>query len=400
MSAAEKVAPSDLYITLELHRRIPRITDHLREKMALQDIAAQMIDHPERVLPKLVERAMEMTGAVSAGISAFEAQEGTAGIFRWRDLKGELAQFEGATTPRNYSPCGVCLDRFEPTLTRRPERHYTWIAEAGVSCPEVLLVPLYIAHGEPLGTLWIVSEQEGYFDSGHARIMRELASFTGIALAMLRDRQRLQDAVTQQELLTAEMSHRVKNLFSVVDAMIHVSRRSATSAADMAKILSGRVHALAAAHALVRRSFHTGEGEPLQSAASLNALLLAILKPYDVPGAERFVLEGQEIDLGSDAATSLALVFHELATNAAKYGALLRDEGRVSVNWGREGETLALQWRESGGPAIAAEPMREGFGSTLARDTILRHLGGTFTLNWQAQGLVAEFVLPLAKLTR
>jgi two-component sensor histidine kinase len=93
-------------------------------------------------------------------------------------------------------------------------------------------------------------------------------------------------------------------------------------------------------------------------------------------------------------------VFHELATNAAKYGALLRDEGRVSVSWGREGETLALQWRESGGPAIAAEPMREGFGSTLARDTILRHLGGTFTLNWQAQGLVAEFVLPLAKLTR
>ena len=83
MSAAGAVVPSDLYITPELHRRVPKITDHLREKMALQDIAAQIVDHPERVLPKLVERAMEMTGAVSAGISAFEPREGTDGIFRW-----------------------------------------------------------------------------------------------------------------------------------------------------------------------------------------------------------------------------------------------------------------------------------------------------------------------------
>jgi two-component sensor histidine kinase len=126
-----------------------------------------------------------------------------------------------------------------------------------------------------------VSEEEGYFDSGHARIMRELASFTGIALAMLRDQQRLQDAVTQQELLTAEMSHRVKNLFSIVDLMIRVSQKSATSPAGMAETLSGRLHALAAAHALVRRSFSTGVGQPSQPAASLNDLILLILKPYD-----------------------------------------------------------------------------------------------------------------------
>ncbi|MBV8736771.1 MAG: histidine kinase, partial [Alphaproteobacteria bacterium] len=313
-------------------------------------------------------------------------------------LKGELTRFEGATTPRNYSPCGVCLDRFEPTLTRRPERYYTWIAEAGVSCPEVLLVPLYVARGQPLGTLWIVSEQEGYFDSGHARIMRELASFTGIALSILQDRQQLQDAVTQQEILTAEISHRVKNLFSIVDAMIHISKRSATSVADMATILSGRLHALAAAHALVRPSFSTRESQPLQPAASLSTLILTILKPHEMVGAARFVVEGPDIRLGSQATTSLALVFHELATNAAKYGALLRDEGRVSISWGQEGEALALQWRESGGPVIAAEPVQKGFGSTLARNTIIYQLGGTFTLDWQAQGLVASFLLPLANL--
>jgi two-component sensor histidine kinase len=398
MSAAEAIAPSDLYITLELQRRVPKATDYLSEKLALQDIAAQMVDDPEQVLPKLVERAMAMTGAASAGISAFEAQEGTAGIFRWRHLRGELARFVGATTPRDYSPCGVCLDRFEPTLTRRPERHYSWIAEAGVVCPEVLLVPLYVARGEPLGTLWIVSEEEGYFDSGHARIMRELATFTGIALAMLRDQQRLQDAVTQQELLTAEMSHRVKNLFSIVDVMIRVSQKSATSPAHMAKILSGRLHALAAAHAFVRRSFSKDGGQPPQPGISLNDLSLAILKPYELPDIKRFVVEGPDISLGSHAITGLALVFHEFATNAAKYGALAREDGRVSVSWRHEGETLALQWRETGGPMITAEPVQQGFGSTLARNTVVRQLGGAFSLSWRQEGLLADFTLPLAKL--
>jgi two-component sensor histidine kinase len=398
-NAAVTGAPPDLYITPELHRRVPKITDHLSEKLALQDIAAQIIDHPEQVLPKLVERAMDMTGAASAGISAYEKQEGTPGIFRWRDLKGELARFEGATTPRDYSPCGVCLDRFEPTLTRHPERHYTWIAEAGVRCPEVLLVPLYVARGEPLGTLWIVSEREGYFDSGHARIMRELASFTGIALAMLRDQQRTQIALKQQEVLTAEMSHRVKNLFSVVASMINVSKRSATSVADMAEILSGRLHALSAAHALVRPSFSSGIGEPFKGTAGLRGLISAILKPYEAADTMRFVAEGEEIILGDRATTSLALVIHELATNAAKYGALCQEGGSVSISWQLREKAVVLRWVESGGPAIAAEPVHQGFGSALARNTIVHQLGGTFAMNWLEKGLAAEFVLPLGTLT-
>ncbi|MBV8474190.1 MAG: GAF domain-containing protein, partial [Hyphomicrobiales bacterium] len=354
MSVAEAVAPNDLYITSALYRRAPKRVDFLREKLALQDIAAQMVDDPEQVLPRLVERAMEITGAASAGISAFEPQEGTAGIFRWRDLRGELARFEGSITPRNYSPCGVCLDRFEPTLTRRPERYYTWIAEAGVCCPEVLLAPLYIAHGQPLGTLWIVAEREGDFDSGHARIIQELASFVGDALAMVQDKQRLEEALKQQEMLAAEMSHRVKNLFSVVDAMICASKRSVASAGDMAAILSGRLHALATAHSLVRRSFSRELDKSLPPTASLKAVIDAILEPYAVADAERLLARGPEIALGSHATTSIALVLHEFATNAAKYGALASDEGRVSVSWREENATLAMRWRESGGPAIVA----------------------------------------------
>ena len=112
----------------------------------------------------------------------------------------------------------------------------------------------------------------------------------------------------------------------------------------------------------------------------------------------RFVLEGPGIRLGARATTALALVLHEFATNAAKYGAFSGDGGCVSVRWSQRGDALALQWRETGGPEIAAEPTRQGFGSTLARDTIVRQLEGTFTLHWRKEGLAADFVLPLAML--
>ncbi|WP_310065199.1 HWE histidine kinase domain-containing protein [Paraburkholderia caledonica] len=398
MAARASVPPYDLYITPELQRGVPNVVDHLGEKLALQDIGAQMLDHPEQLLPKLVERAMLMTGATSAGISAFEPQEGTAGIFRWRHLRGKLAPFEGGTTPRNYSPCGVCLDRFEPTLTRHPERHYSWIAEAGVSCPEVLLVPLYVAHGQPLGTLWIVSEEEGHFDSGHARIMRELASFVAIALAMQQNQERLREALNQQEMLTREMDHRVNNVFAVVDSMIQVGARLATSTADFAKTLSGRLHALAASHALARQSPRASPTASVSSSATLRGLTDAIFEPYRSAEHDRFIVIGEDLSLGEQAMTGLALVLHELATNAAKYGALSADGGRVLLSWERRDEVLDFLWQEDGGPTIDAPPEKEGFGAMLLRNSVTRRFRGSLELRWHKQGLKVRFALPLASL--
>jgi two-component sensor histidine kinase len=199
-------------------------------------------------------------------------------------------------------------------------------------------------------------------------------------------------------MLAAEMSHRVKNLFSVLDAMIHVSKRSASSAAEMATILSGRLHALAAAHTIVRPGFSSELNRSGPLTASLNAVVHAILKPYEAADFERFLAVGPEINLGSQAATSMALVFHELATNAAKYGALSREQGRVSVSWEKMGDVVTLHWQERGGPSIETEPNQQGFGSTLARDAIMRQLDGSASFDWQKQGLLARFVLPIAKL--
>ena len=197
MTQKPELTVADVFITDQLDRRVPKKTDYLQEKLALQDLAARMADQPEEVLPRFVDLALEMTGGVSAGLSLYEADP-APGVFRWQFLRGTLEPFNGATTPRDFSPCGITLDRNAPVLALHPERVYGWIADANIVVPEVLLVPLYLGEKVPLGTLWIVSDREGHFDSGHARAITELAAFVGIALRMVRSEQRLNQALEAQ----------------------------------------------------------------------------------------------------------------------------------------------------------------------------------------------------------
>jgi two-component sensor histidine kinase len=339
----------DVTITEELTRRGSAAPDYVREKEAIEELAEQMVDRPSELLPRLVGLGLELCRAASAGVSVLEGDR-----FRWLGLRGALAVFEGETTPRNFSPCGVCLDQNQTILMERPERIYRWIADAGISVPEVLLVPLMMKDAGPLGTLWIVAREGQKFDAGHARVMTELARFTGRALRMVLADDRLKRALDVQETLAREMGHRVKNLFSIIEAMIRMSARNSRTKEDLVESLSGRVHALAAANALVRRTFSDAE---LEEKVDIGDVIAAVLRPYREP-----VLSGPSVPLGERAVNNIALVFHELATNAAKYGALTVDSGRVTVDWRIHDRMIALAWTETGGPAITA-PGRKGFGS-------------------------------------
>ena len=169
---------SDIIISHELLLRTGQ-PDYLREKLALQDLAQHMSEQPSELLPRLVNLAMEACDSDSAGISVLRGDQ-----FHWLGLQGALKKFEGATTPRNFSPCGVCLDELAPVLMENPERQYGWISEAGIVVPEVLLVPLM--DGErALGTLWVVAREGQHFDAEHARAVTELSKFAGIALRMI-----------------------------------------------------------------------------------------------------------------------------------------------------------------------------------------------------------------------
>jgi signal transduction histidine kinase/ActR/RegA family two-component response regulator len=206
---APKLTIADVFITDELDRRAPKKIDYLQEKLALQELAARMADEPEEVLPRFVDLALEMTGGASGGLSLYE-EDPAPGVFRWQYLRGLLAPFNGATTPRDFSPCGITLDRNAPVLSLHPERVYDWIADANIIVPEVLLVPLYLGGTAPLGTLWIVSDREGHFDSGHARALTELAAFVGIALRMVRTEERLHQREAQLRDENASLEARVK----------------------------------------------------------------------------------------------------------------------------------------------------------------------------------------------
>jgi two-component sensor histidine kinase len=395
---AEQAAPpivNDVYITDELDRRAPKATDYRQEKLALQDLARQMIDHPADVLARLVDLAIQICGGISGGISLYESDP-APGVFRWHHLRGNLMRFTGSTTPRNFSPCGITLDSNKTILVKHPERIYTWLADSKISLAECLLVPLFVGGSEPLGTLWIVSESEGHFDSGHARVMTELANFAGMAVHMVRTEDRLKHSLEEQETLTREMGHRVKNMFAIVGSLIRASAKSATTPSEMAEILAGRMQALAAANALVRRNFHD---IAMTEAVDLGEIVRKILQPHEhAAEGSRYVIEGPPVRLGDRSINGIALVLHEFATNAAKYGALKNDGGSVAVKWREAAGGLILEWEERGGPAIMMPPGKHGFGTKLSQSTVVGQFNGTLTYDWQPEGLKVVMALPTASL--
>jgi two-component sensor histidine kinase len=388
-------AVDDVFITDELQKRTPKTTDYLEEKRALQDLAGRMADHPGDVLPRFVDLALAMTGGVAGGLSLYEPAP-APGVFRWQYLRGTLERFNGTTTPRNFSPCGVTLDQNRPVLSAHPERVYRWIADANITVPEVLLVPLYLGGAAPLGTLWIVSDRPGHFDSGHARVMTELASFVGIALRMLQAEQHLQRSLEEQRTLAEEMSHRVKNLFAVTHGLIRLSAKDADTKDDLVRIFCGRLEALSGAHALARREFGTSRS------SDLGDLIRTIVRPYEksaLDSSARFLVDGPLTPCADHATNGVALVVHELATNAAKYGALCTDDGEIDISWREVDGNVLLRWSECGGPLVGTRPAMSGFGSSLVQTIVVNQLGGSVDYDWRPDGLVVKLSIPVQRLS-
>jgi two-component sensor histidine kinase len=198
------------------------------------------------------------------------------------------------------------------------------------------------------------------------------------------------------ELLAGEMSHRVKNLLAIAAGLAEITSRSTETTTDMARELSLRFTALGRAHDLVR-PLPGGQGQ----AALLGDLLSVLLAPYDDLGAfsGRIRVAVERMGIGEAAATSLALVVHELATNSLKYGALSVETGTLDITSVSEGSEISVIWMEQGGPAVETPPEREGFGSKLVDRSMSRQLGGSLNYDWSMGGLTATLRLSRDKLT-
>ena len=202
-----------------------------------------------------------------------------------------------------------------------------------------------------------------------------------------------------KDVLSHELSHRIKNIFAVVSALAALSARQHPEAREYAAGLRTRIAALAQAHEFVRP--HAGGAEQVIGQMTLHAFLEALFRPYvSNDGRPRIQLEGDDAVFDDQAATSVALLFHELATNAAKYGALSEPDGLVSVETRRAGDRFVLTWHETGGPSILHVPVRTGFGSSLAMLSVEGQLGGLLTQDWRPEGLVVTADLPGTALSR
>lgn len=195
----------------------------------------------------------------------------------------------------------------------------------------------------------------------------------------------LKVAEEARQLLLRELNHRVKNLFAITAGMINMTARSSPSVSVMAQSLHGRLQALAKAHHLIQPAISAGSSAA--ETVAFHALLEEILSPHLADRDRQVTLKGPEIRLGPHASTSFALIFHELATNAAKYGPFRDADGRLDVRWRMDQDALHLEWQENVTKPEIKAPSQEGFGSKLARTSAIHHLGGSIDFEWLPGGV-------------
>jgi PAS domain S-box-containing protein len=208
------------------------------------------------------------------------------------------------------------------------------------------------------------------------------------------ERKRAQE---QERLLVREMNHRIKNLFALASSIISLSARDAETPQALKTNATERLAALARVHSLTLAR-HGQTDAVATMPTTLHTLIKAILAPYEAgaAGARRIALGGDDLELSASATTSFALLVHEFATNAAKYGALSGDRGTIDIETRRIGDRLTLTWIERDGPAVAPPSSAEGFGGYLARATV-KTLDGQITHDWDPAGITVTLNVALAR---
>jgi len=192
----------------------------------------------------------------------------------------------------------------------------------------------------------------------------------------------------QRQLLVNELNHRVKNTLATVQSLAMQTLRSTERSADARALLDARLTALARAHDLLTAENWEG--------ARLREVIIRALMAFN--SGARVAVNGPSVRLTPKQALSLSIALHELATNAAKYGALSTDAGKVDLTWEVRdegaGETLHLIWIESGGP-IVSPPARAGFGSRLIERSLAHDLGGEAHIAYRPEGVIATISTPI-----
>lgn len=297
------------------------------------------------------------------------------------------------------------------TWNNGAERIFGYTAEEAVGRPITIVIPADRLNEEPAILARIQSgERVDHFETVRRRkdgnlidisltispIRDDSGKIIG-ASKIARDISERRREAEHREMLLREMHHRVKNLFAVVASIITLAARSAVTPSDLAFSMKDRLMSLARAHEITLPSF---AGQSVEDPpATLFQLLSNILAPYGKDELRQWTLHGEDIQVNRAKITNLALLFHELATNAAKYGALSVGDGTVDITFAISPDTIELIWLEAHGP-IDADPSQasSGFGSILEQ-RIAQSLEIDIQRMWTPRGLSIRLSLPRLAIT-
>jgi PAS domain S-box-containing protein len=361
---------------------VPVIPGVLRAKVRVFVELFRKTRELEQMNLKLEQRVVERTAALEAtNARLVESEQGRSlalaagqmGSWEWEVGSTELKWDEG-----QYRIFGVDPRRFQPTVanTRRLVHSDDWrILEQAVAR---MAESAKTQHTEfrvlrPNGeTRWCTGTAAPSVDAT-GRVVR----ISGVTIDVT-DRQ---EAEERQNLLAREVDHRARNALAVIQSIIRLTR--AKSVDDYVAAIEGRIKALARAHTLLSDSRWNG--------ADLATLVGEELAPYRT--GDKITIDGPDISLEPSTAQGLALALHELATNAAKHGALSSERGRVGLAWQLRPDALVVDWTESGGPTIGP-PAARSFGLRVIRASIEQQLEGETAFDWDSKGLRCHLSIP------
>ena len=342
----------------------------------------ESFDRLTRLVTRLLSVPVALVSLVDDRRQFFKSQQGLGG---WA---GEKRQ-----TPLTHSFCQhVVIDRAPLVIpdAENDPRVCNNLAIPDLGVKAYLGIPLILPSGHVIGSLCAIDTTPHEWSDNDVKTVSDSAEIVMNEIGLRREIGRRREAESNQDLLIAELHHRVKNTLATVQALIQLSVAASPTLAQFRETIGVRIASLANTHTLLTHK--------RWRAISFRDLLMSELEPYAQPG--RITLEGDDFDLEAELATTIGMIIHELTTNAAKHGALSSPAGTIAVRWhvtdraDPDNLPIDLTWSESGGP-LSSFGGKKSFGSTLI-DRLVRQFGGTTAFDFMPEGLTfrASFAVP------
>ncbi|GGF80332.1 Two-component sensor histidine kinase, contains HisKA and HATPase domains [Mameliella alba] len=379
--------------TPEFRTEVQEVThqDRLRDPERLQALERTgLMDSPApgahqraaRIAARLMDVPVSLVSFVDDERQFFSAQTG---------ITGEAAEQRG--TPLSHSFCQYVVSSEEPLVVPDAEADSLVCDNSAVQDLNVrayLGVPIRSPDGHVLGSFCVIDDKPRDWTSDDIAKMRDIAD-------MIESDLRLRETLEERDIVMQEMTHRVKNLFTVINSILRMERNAHETADELAESVGARLKALSDAHEMIVPVVNVRRSEG--ATTTLDALTHKLLAPHGSEHETRITIQGEHVPVGPKAAVYLTLALHELATNAAKYGGLSTDGGQLAVKWNRtDSDDVAISWEETGLSWDTEARPRSGFGSRLLSIAVEGQLAGEMATQIEAGMFRRRLQIPLTSL--